>query len=72
MTGSTLAAIVIPIVAMSALAAWIVVVFHADSHPFWENRSTAAPDRALARPSRKIRARSPHGPLASSGPRGSV
>jgi hypothetical protein len=65
MTGSTLAAIVIPIVAMSALAAWIVVVFHADSHPFWENRSTAAPNRALARPSRKVRARPPHRPLGS-------
>jgi len=56
MTGSTLAAIVIPIVAMFGLAARIVVVFHADSHPLWENRTTAAPNRALARPSRKVRA----------------
>lgn len=72
MTGSTLAAIVIPIVAMFALAVWIVVVFHADSHPLWENRTTAAPNKALARPSRKVRARSPHRPLAASGPRRGV
>jgi len=35
MTGSSLAAIVIPIVVMLSLAAWIAMVFHAASHPFW-------------------------------------
>jgi hypothetical protein len=40
---------------MAIAARWIVVVFHADSHPRWENRTTAAPNRVLARPSRKVR-----------------
>jgi hypothetical protein len=35
MTGSNLAAIVIPIVVMCSLAVWIALVFHADSHPRW-------------------------------------
>ena len=36
MTGSSVAAIVIPIVVMLSLAAWIAMVFHAASHPFWD------------------------------------
>jgi hypothetical protein len=60
MTGSNLAAIVIPIVVMFGLAVWIVVVFHADSHPFWGNRAEAAPNETPARPSRKVPASSPH------------
>lgn len=35
MTGSNVAVIVIPIVVMLSLAAWIAMVFHAASHPFW-------------------------------------
>jgi hypothetical protein len=60
MTGSNLAAIVIPIFVMFGLAAWIVMVFHADSHPIWKNQTTAAPNEAPARPSRKVPARPPH------------
>ena len=33
MTGSSLALIVIPIVAMITLFGWLAVVFYADSHP---------------------------------------
>lgn len=33
MTGSSLAPIVIPIVAMITLFGWLAVVFYADSHP---------------------------------------
>ena len=51
---------------------WIVVVFHVGGHLLRENRATTAPNWVLARPSRKVRARSPHRPLAASGPRGSV
>ena len=35
MTGSSLAPIVIPIVAMVSLAAWLTIVFYADRHPLW-------------------------------------
>ena len=35
MTGSTLAAVVIPIVALTVLAVWLAMVFYADSHPRW-------------------------------------
>ena len=42
---------------------WIVVVFHVGGHLLRENRATAAPNWVLARPSRKVRARSPHRPL---------
>ena len=57
MTGSTVAAIVIPIVAMISLAVWIVLVFHADSHPRWRSSTTATPRQAPARPSRRVPAR---------------
>ena len=43
MTGSSLAPIVIPIVVLFSLAAWIVVVFHAASHPQRRDRSPAVP-----------------------------
>ncbi len=33
MTGSSWAPIVIPVVAMIALAVWLAMVLHADSHP---------------------------------------
>jgi hypothetical protein len=33
MTGSSLAPIVIPIVAMISLFGWLAVIFYADSHP---------------------------------------
>jgi len=62
MTGSNLAAIVIPIVVMLGLGVWIALVFHADSHPLWQNRTAAGQDKAPARQTRKIRARSPRRP----------
>ena len=37
MTGSTEAAIVIPIVAFLLLFTWLAAVFWADSHPRWGN-----------------------------------
>ena len=62
MTGSNMAAIIIPIVVMLGLAVWIALVFHADSHPRWRQRTTAAPARATASHARKVPARSPHRP----------
>jgi hypothetical protein len=41
MTGSSLAPIVIPIVVAISLAAWIFMVYHADSHPYWRGQATA-------------------------------
>lgn len=35
MTGSTTAAVVIPIVAFLLLIIWLSMVYHADSHPQW-------------------------------------
>ena len=58
MTGSNLAVIVIPIVVMFGLAAWIVMVFYASSHPLWKNSTAAAQNKAPARPSRQVQARS--------------
>ena len=40
MTGSSLAPIVIPIVVAISLAAWIVMVYYADSHPYWRGQAT--------------------------------
>ena len=61
-TGSNLATIVIPIVVMAGLAAWIVMVFHADSHPRWHNDMAAVPNKAPARRSRNVPAPSSHRP----------
>lgn len=35
MTGSALAPIIIPIVAIVALAVWLTLVFYAEAHPSW-------------------------------------
>jgi hypothetical protein len=50
MTGSSLAPIVIPIVVMFGLAAWLVIVFYAGSHPHWKDRGSPAAQRAGAGP----------------------
>ena len=42
MTGSTAAVILIPIVVTISLAAWLILVFYADSHPEWRNASSPA------------------------------
>jgi hypothetical protein len=41
MTGSFWAPIVIPIVAVIALAVWLAMVYHADAHPGWKAHSGA-------------------------------
>jgi hypothetical protein len=62
MTGSNLAAIVIPIVVMFSLGAWIVMVFHADSHPVWRDRTAAAPNKALTPRGQQVSPHLPHRP----------
>jgi hypothetical protein len=62
MTGSNLAAIVIPIVVMLGLGIWIALVFHADSHPRWRQRAVPAPDMAPAAHGRQEPARAPRRP----------
>ena len=54
MTGSNLAAIVIPIVVMFGLGVWIALVFHADSHPRWRQRTVPAPNTAPAVHGRQV------------------
>ena len=39
MTGSSLAPFIIPIVAMICLAALLIAVYYADSHPGWKSAS---------------------------------
>lgn len=38
MTGSSLAVIITPIVAVTCLAACLIMIYYADSHPGWKNR----------------------------------
>jgi uncharacterized membrane protein len=42
MTGSSIDFIVIPIVAVISLAAWLITVYYADSHPQWGGDDTRA------------------------------
>ncbi len=58
MTGSNLAAIVIPIVVMLSLGVWIALVFYADSHPRWRQRTAPVPPAAPAVHGRQLPARS--------------
>jgi hypothetical protein len=51
MTGSSLAPIVIPIVAMITLFGWLAVVFYADSHPPRGSDSRSAVSSAPTWPS---------------------
>ena len=62
MTGSNLAAIVIPIVVMLGLGIWIALVFHADSHPRWRQRAAPAPATAPAAHGRQEPALAPRRP----------
>ncbi len=52
MTGSALAPIVIPIVVTISLAIWLIMVYHAASHPQWGSR----PARGHAGPQPAVRA----------------
>jgi hypothetical protein len=58
MTGSSLAVIVIPIVVMFSLGVWIALIFHADSHPRWRQRTAPAPQTAPAAHDNRVPARS--------------
>jgi hypothetical protein len=58
MTGSNLAAIVIPIAAMFSLGVWIALIFYADSHPRWRQRTEPAPKTAPAAHDGQVPARS--------------
>jgi uncharacterized membrane protein len=42
MTGSSIDFIVVPIVAVISLAAWLIMVYYADSHPQWRGDETKA------------------------------
>ena len=62
MTGSNLAAIVIPIVVMFSLGVWIALVFYADSHPRWRQRTAPEPNAVPAAHGRQVPARSSRRP----------
>jgi len=52
MDGSGLSLIVVPVVAVICLAAWLIMVFYADSHPQW-GRAAGAQElwpRRVSRP----------------------
>ena len=62
MTGSSLAPVVIPIFAMFSLAAWLAMIFYADRHPLWGDRTKAAAKSIQSRQIRRFSARSVHLP----------
>ena len=49
MDGSGLSLIVVPVVAVTCLAAWLIMVFYADSHPQW-GRATGRKSSGRAAP----------------------
>jgi hypothetical protein len=54
MTGSSLAPVIIPIVVSISLAAWLIMVYYAASHPEWKSApasAAASPVSAAASPS---------------------
>jgi len=55
MTGSSSAVILIPIVVTISLAAWLILVFYADSHPRWRNGSS--PTQSNPAPAAQARTR---------------
>jgi hypothetical protein len=62
MDGSGLSLIVVPVVAVICLAAWLIMVFYAASHPQWGRARGAGapaasrqPTGAWMRPGRRIR-----------------
>ena len=58
--GSSLAPFVIPIVALVSLAAWLTIVFYADRHPLWGDRTKAAAKSVQPRQIRRFPAHSVH------------
>ena len=63
MDGSSLSLILIPVVVVISLAAWLIVVFYAATHPEWKHGpavpqqapATALPGAAVPRPRTEIR-----------------
>ena len=63
MDGSSIDLIIIPIVVVISLAAWLIVVFYAVTHPEWKHGpaapqqapATALPGAAVPRPRAEIR-----------------
>jgi hypothetical protein len=64
MSGSTLAAVITPIVALPFLAAWLSLVFYADRHP-QHGIHASEPGRALPAPGEPVRAAAPQEPRGS-------
>jgi hypothetical protein len=64
MSGSTLTAIITPIVALPLLALWLIAVFYADSHPY-HGPHAPAPGRALPAPRESVQAAVPPQPRGS-------
>jgi len=50
MDGSTLSLILIPITVAASLAAWLILVAYAASHPTWKHGSAAPQDARTALP----------------------
>jgi hypothetical protein len=50
MDGSTLSVIIIPVVVVISLAAWLMLVYYADSHPRWRHGPATAADRPAPGP----------------------
>jgi hypothetical protein len=48
MTGSIVVAIVTPLVALSALGIWLIMIFWADAHPAWKTRTPEGPELTAA------------------------
>ena len=64
MDGSGLSLIVVPIVAVISLAAWLILVFYADSHPQWgraPGRGSSGPAAPAGRRPDEARAADPAG-----------
>jgi hypothetical protein len=53
MDGSSLSLILVPIAVSIGLAAWLILVYHAASHPHWSAHSAPARSVAAAPPGRR-------------------
>jgi uncharacterized membrane protein len=69
MTGSSLAPFIIPIIAMICLAALLITVYYADSHPEWKSARQEPGHRVVgeARPS-EVASRAGRGALTDESP----
>ena len=67
MDGSTASLIAIPIVATLALAAWLLLVAYAATHPQWKHGTAASGPENLAPADRHVRPAEPGPALADAG-----